>query len=371
MSLHHRFDGPEDAPVLVLSNSIGTRVELWDAQLPAFAGRFRVLRYDQLGHGRSEVPPGPYSVELLGRELLALLDELGVRRFSYCGLSLGGAVGMWLGANAGDRLDRLVLAGTSAYFGPPERWIERAELVRAEGMEPVADATMERWFTPAFGGTSAFRQTFVSTPPEGYAACCEALRDWDFRGGLGSISAPTLVLVGADDPATPPEAAQLIADGIPGARVTVLPAAAHLLNVERPEAFNRAALDHLTGEEDAHESGMKTRREVLGDAHVDRAVENTTPFTADFQDFITRYAWGDIWSRPGLDRRTRSCITLAALVALGRDHEIAMHVRAALRNGLTPDEIKEVLLHTAVYAGVPVANSAFAIAQQVLAEESA
>ena len=123
--------------------------------------------------------------------------------------------------------------------------------------------------------------------------------------------------------------------------------------------------------DDAYERGMETRREVLGDAHVDRAIEGTTPFTADFQEFITRYAWGEIWSRPGLDRRTRSCITLAVLVALGRDHEVAMHVRAALGNGLTPDEIKEVLLHTAVYAGVPVANSAFAIAQQVLDEERA
>ena len=132
-ALHHRFDGPEDAPVLVCSNSIGTTLELWERQVGAFAGPFRLLRYDQLGHGRSEVRPGPYTVELLGRELLALLDELGVARFSFCGLSLGGAVGMWLGANAGDRLERLVLAGTSAYFGPPERWIERAEIVRADG----------------------------------------------------------------------------------------------------------------------------------------------------------------------------------------------------------------------------------------------
>jgi 3-oxoadipate enol-lactonase len=250
VTLHHRFEGPEGAPVLVLSNSIGTTLELWDAQVPAFAGPFRLLRYDQLGHGRSEVPPGPYTVELLGRELLALLDGLGVQRFSFCGLSLGGTVGMWLGANAGDRLDRLVLAGTAAYFGPPERWIERAALVRAEGMEPIADATMERWFTPAYAGTEAFRSTFVATPPEGYAACCDALRDWDFRGDLRAVSAPTLVLAGADDPATPPEAARLIADGIPGARVTVLDAAAHLLNVEQPGAFNRAALAHLTGEED-------------------------------------------------------------------------------------------------------------------------
>jgi 3-oxoadipate enol-lactonase len=248
--LHHRFDGPEGAPVLVLSNSIGTTLELWDPQVPAFAGPFRVLRYDQLGHGRSEVRRGPYTVELLGRELLALLDGLGVERFSFCGLSLGGTVGMWLGANAGDRIDRLVLAGTSAHFGPPETWIERAALVRAKGMEPIADATMGRWFTQTFD-SAAFRERFAATPQEGYAACCDALRDWDFRAELGSVSVPTLVLVGADDPSTPPEAAQLIADGIPGARVSVLPAAAHLLNVEQSGAFNRAALGHLTGEERA------------------------------------------------------------------------------------------------------------------------
>jgi 3-oxoadipate enol-lactonase len=247
--LHCRFDGPEDAPVLVLSNAIGTTLELWDRQVPAFAGPFRMLRYDQLGHGRSEVRPGPYTVELLGQELLALLDELGVERFAFCGLSLGGTVGMWLGANAPDRLDRLVLAGTSAYFGPPERWIERAETVRAEGMEPIADATMERWFTPAFEGTAAFRERFVSTSPEGYAACCDALRDWDFRAGLGSVSPPTLVLVGTEDPATPPGEARLIADGIPRASIELIEGAAHLLNVEQPESFDRAALAHLTGEE--------------------------------------------------------------------------------------------------------------------------
>jgi 3-oxoadipate enol-lactonase len=248
-ALHHRLDGPVDAPVLVLSNAIGTTLELWDRQVPALAGPFRLLRHDQLGHGRSEIRAGSYTVELLARELLALLDELGVERFSFCGLSLGGTVGMWLGANAGERVERLVLAGTSAYFGPPERWIERAETVRAEGVEPIADATMERWFTPAFAGAAAFRQTLVETPPEGYAACCDALRDWDFRGELGAVSAPTLVLVGADDPATPPDQAQLIADGIPGALLEVIPDSSHLLNVEQPEAFDRGALAHLTGEE--------------------------------------------------------------------------------------------------------------------------
>ena len=249
MTLYHRLDGPEEAPPVVLSNSIGTTLELWDAQMEALVPAFRVLRYDQLGHGRSDVPPGPYTVERLGRELLALLDEVGIERASFCGLSLGGTVGMWLGANAPERVDRLVLAGTSAYFDPPERWVERAALVRAEGTEPIADATMGRWFTPVFGDTGPFRDALVATPREGYAACCDALRDWDFRGELGSINAPTLVLVGSDDPATPPSDAQAIAGGIPGARLTVVPNAAHLLNVEQPKAFDQALVAHLTGEE--------------------------------------------------------------------------------------------------------------------------
>jgi 3-oxoadipate enol-lactonase len=251
MRLHHRLDGPDGAPVLVFANSIGTTLELWDSQLPAFTPAFRVLRYDQLGHGRSDVPAGPYTVEQLGRELLALLDELGIERMSFCGLSLGGAVGMWLGASAAERLDRLVLAATSAYFGPPERWIERAEIVRAEGMEAVAEAATGRWFTPAFTDPAPYRAQLAATPPEGYAACCDALAEWDFRTQLLAVSVPTLVVVGAEDPATPPVQAYAIADGIPGSRIVVVPGAAHLVNVEQREAFDRAVLDHLLAGEPA------------------------------------------------------------------------------------------------------------------------
>ena len=243
--LYHRIDGPDGAPVLVLSNSIGTTHELWDQQITAFAERFRVLRYDQLGHGRSEVPPGPYTVEGLGGELLALLDELGIERFSYCGLSLGGAVGQWLGATVPERIDRLLLAGTSAYFGPPERWIERAAFVRAGGLAEVAAGSMERWFTANFGGWVRWRDALAATPPEGYASCCDALALWDFRSELIGVSVPTLVVVGAQDPATTSADAELIADAIPGAKLVVIPGAAHLVNVEQPEAFTAAVLDHL------------------------------------------------------------------------------------------------------------------------------
>ncbi|MDP9435632.1 MAG: 4-carboxymuconolactone decarboxylase, partial [Actinomycetota bacterium] len=183
------------------------------------------------------------------------------------------------------------------------------------------------------------------------------------------IAAPTLAIAGADDPATPPEHLAAIAEGVPGGRLLVLPQAAHLANVEQPAAVNAALLAHLDpAGQSPHTRGMHVRRAVLGDAHVDRSIARTTPLSAPFQDFITRYAWGDVWSRPGLDRRSRSMLTLALLTALGQTHELGMHVRAAITNGLTVDEIGEVLLHSAVYAGVPATNSALAVAQQVLAE---
>jgi 3-oxoadipate enol-lactonase len=246
MRLFHRLDGAADAPVLVLSNSLGTTHELWDPQIAAFVEHFRVLRYDQLGHGRSEVPAGPYSVELLGTELLALLDQLGIERFSFCGLSLGGTVGQWLGATVPERVDRLVLAGTSAYLGPPERWTDRAELVRQNGLVEVAAGTMERWFTADFGDWVRWRNGVEATPREGYAACCEALAAFDFRDRLGEIAAPTLVVVGEGDPATTPDEARALEQGIPDARLVVVPHARHLVNVEQPEAFTTAALEHLT-----------------------------------------------------------------------------------------------------------------------------
>jgi 3-oxoadipate enol-lactonase / 4-carboxymuconolactone decarboxylase len=368
--LHHVLEGPEDAPVVVLANSLGTALRMWDHQAPALRAHFRLLRYDHRGHGGSPVPPGPYEIEDLGRDVLALLDELEIERASFCGLSIGGMVGMWLAGEAPERVERLVLCCTSALLGPPDMWSERAAKVRANGVAEIAETVLERWFTPAFRESHPETVEWAGrmlrdTPAEGYAGCCEAIRDMDLRGKLGEIRAPVLVIAGSDDPAIPLDHAELIRDSIPDARLLVIPRAAHLANVEQPEALTKAILDHLVPVRDR---GVRARREVLGDDYVDAAVARTTGFTADFQDLITRYAWGEIWTRPGLDRRTRSAITLTALVAQGRLEELEIHVRAALRNGLSADEIKEVLLHSAIYCGLPAANSAFAVAQRVLAE---
>jgi 3-oxoadipate enol-lactonase len=249
--LFHRFDGSSRDPVLVLSNSLGSDTSMWDGQIEAFARRHRVLRYDSRGHGRSAVPPGPYRIEDLGRDLLALLDALDIHRVRFCGLSKGGVVGMWLAANAPDRVERLVLCNTSAYFGNPPLWNARIEAVRASGMEGVAPQVLERWLTADFrarapDAVEKVRRMLLATPPEGYAACCAALRDVDLREVIGGIRAPTLVVVGTHDPATPPAMGRFVADRIRGAKVVELPAS-HLSNVEAADGFNAAVLEFLEG----------------------------------------------------------------------------------------------------------------------------
>jgi 3-oxoadipate enol-lactonase len=249
----YRLEGPEDAPTVVLSNSLGTTRDMWDRVAEALARHFRVLRYDTRGHGESPVPDGPYSVVDLGGDVLALLDRLGLERASFCGLSIGAITGLWLGANAGERVDRLVVCSTAAHLPPREQWIERAAQVRSQGLEPQADAAIERWFTPEFltrdpETVRRIRESFIRTPAEGYAACCEALADFDMRGDLGAIGVPTLVIGGAEDPVAPPDRLRELEAGIPAARLTVISAARHLVAVERPEEVTNAVQEHLGSE---------------------------------------------------------------------------------------------------------------------------
>jgi 3-oxoadipate enol-lactonase/4-carboxymuconolactone decarboxylase len=376
VEVHAVVDGPADAPVVLLAGSLGSTLEMWDPQVPALAERFRVIRYDARGHGRSPVPAGPYALDDLVDDAVALLDRLEVAAASVVGLSLGGMTALRLAAREPHRVDRLAVLCTSMLLDPASAWHERADTVRRQGVCAVAPAVVERWFTAGLRAdhpevVERMRSMVAATPAEGYAACCEAIAAMDLRRDLPTLSAPTLAIAGAQDPATPPEHLEAVAAAVPGARLLVLPHAAHLASWEQAEAVNAALLVHLSaGRTDAarHAAGMRVRRAVLGDAHVDGAVAATTALTAPFQDLITRYAWGDVWSREGLDRRTRSMLTLALLAALGHEKELAMHVRAALTNGVTEQEVSEVLLHTALYAGVPAANTAFAVAQQVMRE---
>ena len=243
--LHHRLDGPDDAPVLAFGNSLGTTYEMWDRQLPALEG-FRLLRFDARGHGRSPVPHGPYSMAALGGDVVDLLDLLEIERASFCGLSLGGMVGVWLGVHAPERIDRLVLCCTASHHvRPAEDWEALAGTVRDQGVVAVADATIDRWFSPAFQEAEpelvgSIKQTLSYTSPEGYASSAQAIAGHDERERLGEIRAPTLVITAPEDPSIPPEEGRLIAERVPNARHEQLPRGQHLCNVEDPESFNRA-----------------------------------------------------------------------------------------------------------------------------------
>jgi 3-oxoadipate enol-lactonase/4-carboxymuconolactone decarboxylase len=373
LRVFYRLEGNPGLPVLVFSHSIGTDHALWEPQLQDLLSHFQVLRYDTRGHGASEAPPGEYSVEQLGRDVLGLVEALNLPQFAFCGLSLGGAVGQWLAIHAPEKLTGLILANTSPRIGNPELWQNRINAVQQGGMVAIADTAIQRFFSPeSLAPSSAYvdsiRSVLLGTDVTGYVGCCAALRDFDFKDNLPHIGIPTLVIVGERDVSTPWTGnGEILAQRIPQARVTRL-SAAHLSNLEAPKSFTAALFAflqaHESSSEDVFEAGLEVRRRVLGDAHVDKAIASTTDFNEDFQALITRYAWGTIWRRPGLDYRTRRLLVLAMTVALGRWEEFRLHVKAGLLHGLEICDIKEVLLQAAVYAGVPAANTGFHIAQE-------
>ncbi|MFD6024204.1 bifunctional 3-oxoadipate enol-lactonase/4-carboxymuconolactone decarboxylase PcaDC [Streptomyces griseoluteus] len=436
-TLQYRFDGPEEAPVLILGPSLGTTWHMFDRQVPELVKQWRVLRFDLPGHGGAPAHPAG-SVADLATRLLATLDSLGVQRFGYAGCALGGAVGIELALRHPERLASLALVASSPRFGTPDEFRQRGVIVRTNGLDPIARSAPDRWFTGGFAAaqpaiTEWAVQMVRTTDPGCYIAACEALAAFDVRPELGRIGVPTLVLVGSEDQVTGPAEARTLVAGIPDARLAVVPGASHLVPVEQPAAVTDLLVRHFstawqqpfdTGQTalpaaaapvtgpaapapvamptpapvpapavpprtapvaeiaaaaepqrpvvppDRYETGLKIRREVLGDAHVEGVLARADEFSGDFEELVTRYAWGEVWDRPGLDRRSRSCVTLTALVAGGHLEDLAVHTRAALRNGLTPQEIKEVLLQAAVYCGVPAASSAFRVAQQVIREET-
>ena len=370
---HYRLDGRDDRPALVLSHSLGTDLGLWDEQVAELAAHFLVVRYDHRGHGASSATPGDYTIEQLSHDAIALLDTLGLARVAFCGLSIGGMVGQWLAVNAPARIDRLVLANTSPRLADPAAMEARRRLVLEQGMAAVVDVAMARFFTPALleanpPRVATTRRTLLSIDPVGYAGCCAALRDADFAHVLSRIAVPTLVIAGdADVPMPWHGHSEVLARTIPGAKAVRIEAA-HLSNLGAPRAFLSALLGFLIGGgEGTYEAGVVVRRAVLGDAHVDRSLANATGFTREFQAFITRTAWGSVWTRPGLDWRTRRLLVLAITAARGNWEEFRLHVRSGLAADLEGCDLEEVLLTVAAYAGIPAANTAFHIASEEIA----
>jgi 3-oxoadipate enol-lactonase len=247
--IHVEVEGPQDGPVLMLSNSLGTNLHMWDDQVSAWTGHFRLIRYDRRGHGKSSVPKGPYKMERLGRDVLAVLDALAIAKINWCGLSMGGMVGQWLGANAPNRIDKLILSNTSSYFADKPLWEGRLKTVREKGLAAIVDVNMERWFTKEFRernpqAIAKMREMFLATNLDGYIGCGEGIRDMDHRPLLAKISAPTLVIAGKQDPATPLEGNEFICHHIAGASLAVLDAA-HIANIEQPRAYADTVLKFL------------------------------------------------------------------------------------------------------------------------------
>jgi 3-oxoadipate enol-lactonase/4-carboxymuconolactone decarboxylase len=378
--LFYDLTGPEGAPFVVFSNSLGTTLEMWDAQARALSARYRVLRYDTRGHGRSPVVDQPITIDTLADDLAGLLEGLGIAMAHVVGLSIGGMTAQALAVSHPERVGGLVLMATSAYA--PLGWAERAELVRAQGLGAIVDATMTRWFTPAYVAAAApplqaVRERFLSIDPVGYALCCGAIGGMDLREPIKAITAPTLIIAGAEDPAPWPAMSFDINSRIAGSELIVLPHAAHILAMEQADAVNRhllGFLDRLDAVAEVRsggvsfEAGLANRKSVLGVEHVQRSLANAGPFAMPWQDFITRVAWGEVWGDPTIPRKTRSLITLSLMVALGREEEFKLHILPALRNGVTLAEFRALLIQCAVYAGVPASNGAFRWVREVLGD---
>ncbi|MDE2197673.1 MAG: 3-oxoadipate enol-lactonase [Rhodospirillales bacterium] len=375
IDIHVQIDGPPGAPPLLLLHSLGTSLHVWDPQAEALSARFRVIRPDVRGHGLTTPTPGPYAIEALARDALAVLDALGIASAHVGGLSIGGLLAQSLAAQAPARVRSLILCDTAMALPPPEGWHQRAAIVRAQGMAAIADAVMARWVTPGFidaPPARGLRAMLLRTDPEGYAGAAEAIAAADLTAATSRLCLPTLVLVGDQDLATPLASAEAMAAAIPGARLHVLANAAHLPTVEQPDAVTAAMAEFLAPEvTDFFAAGMAVRKQVLGEAHVARATAAITDFDRPFQEFITRTAWGGVWTRPGLDRRTRSLLTLALMAALGHHEEFKLHIRASRNTGATPEDITELLIQVAAYAGIPAANSAVRIAKETFREMDA
>lgn len=383
--VHVFFDlqGPEDAPVVAFSNSLSTTLEMWDDQVAALAGRYRILRYDTRGHGRSETIDRPTTMDDYADDLAELMDALHIPAAHIVGLSMGGRVAQSMGVRHPGKTLSLVIMASGAHFPYPDVWDQRMAQAKAEGMAGLAEAGMLRWFTPENrerlkDKVAVLRARFASLDPVGYVIACRALKEIPTIDDIRAITAPTLVIAGAKDPATPPIRSQEIFERIPNSEMIVVPEAAHMVAVEQADIVNRhlvAWLERYAGAAprkaggSSFEEGLANRKSVLGVEYVQASLDKAGPFAMPFQDYITRMAWGDIWGDPALPRKTRSMLVLTTCIALNREEEFKLHLRPALRNGVTLAELRALMMQSAVYAGVPAANGAFRWTREVLGDE--
>lgn len=380
VDLYYEFDGPEDAEVIVFSNSLGAALTMWDGVVARLANRYRCLRYDTRGHGRSGSADVAVTIDDLAADLKGLLDFVDIARAHFVGLSLGGMTDQVFALNYPGQALSITLVATTAYLPPADFWSTRAALVRKEGTAPVVDTLIPRWFTAPFREkekdiVERTRRDVLAVEPFGYARCCEAIGGMDLRSRIPAITVPTLAIAGAEDPVTTPAMLEEIRSLVPGAELIVLPRAAHLCAVERPDAVAAHIGLFLDGLNDnpaaggAFAAGLVNRRKVLGTEHVDRSLANAGDVGMPWQDLITRFAWNEIWGDPTLPHKTRSLLTLAMMIALHREEEFKLHLKPALNNGVSIAELAALIRQAAVYTGVPAGNAAMRWARDVLGDD--
>lgn len=372
ITLHYQWQDQQREKNIVLINSLGTDLSIWDEVVSRIGAEFNVLRFDKRGHGLSSTREDQLSIDDYGDDVIFLMDHLGIEKTNVLGLSIGGMITYSLAARYPDRLEKLVFSNTGAKLGTAEAWNTRIRSIREGGIAAISESVIKLWFSKKFqeeypAETAGYTNMLERNTALGYIQACAAIGHADFNPILDKIYHPALFIGGSEDVGTPPELVKENAGSLGAERVEIIDGIGHLPCIEAPEKVADLILD-FCGEADQlslYERGMKIRRSVLGNAHVDRAEANKTEFDRDFQEYIVHSAWGSIWSRPQLSKRERSLVTIALLAALGHEEELAMHIRATQNTGATEADVKEVLLHTGVYAGVPVTNGAMKIAKKV------
>ncbi|MGC3874371.1 alpha/beta fold hydrolase [Halomonas sp. GXIMD04776] len=376
-SVAYRLLGDVANPLVMLAHPLGMTQAVWDDILPALLPRYRILTWDLPGHGASEAwGQGEIAPEDLADEALTLAEHAGASCFHFVGTSIGGVVGQQLLVDHAEKLLSATLTNTGAVIGSTDNWNARAGRVREEGIAALTDEVVPRWFSEAKRESepameAGWKVQMARTNGESYAKLCEMLGRTDFRGKLKDSSVSVHLLGGSEDMATPPETLKILAAECDDAPLEILENFAHVPSVESPEAVARRLLEWLAVDRPqvdeqgvAYAQGLETRKQVLGEAHVDKASKSATTLDAPFQQMITRLAWGELWGNADLTHRERSMITTAILAALGRQ-ELELHLKTAQRLGISEAELRQVLMHVAIYAGVPAANHAFAEAKRL------
>jgi 3-oxoadipate enol-lactonase / 4-carboxymuconolactone decarboxylase len=374
-TLHYEYLDTQRETTFVFINSLGTDFRIWDGVVTDLKHYGNILRFDKQGHGLSGMAENTPTIADYAHDVLGLMDALNIEKAVVIGLSIGGIIGQYLGINHANRLEKLILSNTAPKIGTDETWNTRIHKVKTDGIASITEGVMKVWFSDTFHQSrpdelQGYKTMLANSNMAGYIRACDAIRTNDLTAHISTIKTPTLCFAGSVDGSTPPDLVKAMADKIPNARYILVGGVGHIPCVEVPHTIFKHIYDFTFYEnaQTLYEKGMITRRAVLGNAHVDRAEANKTDFDKDFQEYITNSAWGAVWSRPTLTRRERSMITIAVLATLRHDEEVEMHLRATKNTGATLEDIKEVLLHIGIYAGVPVSNIAYKLAKKVFSE---